>query len=646
MPPERAQWRSIVLRPGIVSLLLAAEVGLIGTIIALWVLSDKRTGFVNVGFHGSGSAIFSVQGALDRGQPLLWTSLPVIVLTLYRLFREAVVGALVVETPFIELLKSSSVLRTKIRKSIYLDYRTSLGIIAWYKALKNGHTFLGLCMLFSFVVSLALVPLAGGLFAEREELSATDATFSLLSTLDRTTDTTLVDYGRFFDIVSASWVFNASYPSGTEGHFPLPRIASVQGRKNYTISLPVTTSQLSLDCQVISDANTTTKKKTENLKDQAFSAIDRDCLISGDIGMASNEEVYHLNALSQQDCPEVAGRTRMVLFGVPVDSSGEIQDSTLISCIPSYWTVNGTVDVVRTTGFNGRLTETPSFSESSRSIEELPDIKRQQFEEGIARVQSINVGSKVNTPDRLAELVARYIDSHGLEFADDNLIRAASTVYPAVYTMLCLDKFYPLLTQPIQQEGVLHIPENRLRVVEPVATAMLVFLAILIVESIYLIIYLHKHPSILAEEPIGLIGAANLLHDSNISRLVAKFHDEPGFDGRLRRPLKQDNKKRDNKKQDKANKKKEKVNMKRNKADKKEAKTKASNTDDSLLDGECWVEQEPESWRLKILVESRTVDAPFPEHAFSAHQKDSALHAPHATRYDSGQQTHTVASLV
>lgn len=620
MPPKRVQWRSIVLRPGIVFLLLLAEVSLITAIIVLWVVSHIHAGFINVGFRGYGSALFSVQGALDRGQPLLWTTLPVVVLTLYRLFREAIVTALVVETPFIELHKSSSIRPTKIRKSIYVDYRTSLSIVAWYKALQNSHTFLGLCMLFSFVVSIALVPLAGGLFTEGEELTATNATFNLLSTLNTTADISIVDYGRLFDFVSASWIYTAPYPSGTDGRFSLPRIAPTKNLKNYTISLPATTSQLSLDCIVISDATITTKTETDNIALRAFSATDRDCSISGDIAMGSNN-AYYLGAFSLQDCPEIAGRTRMVLFSVPVFSSGVTQDPTLISCIPSYWNVNGTVSVVRSTDLTGRLTERPSFSETSRVIHELPDAKRKQFEQGVINVQSINIGSKVNAPDRLAELVGRYIDSNGLNFTEENLISAASTVYAAIYTMLCLDQFYPPLAQQFLQEGVLRIPENRLHIVEPVAIAMLVIFVILIVEIIYLMIYLHRHPSILVEEPIGLVGAANLLHDSNISHLVAKFHHEPGFDGRLRRPVTQ-------------------VNTTRK-------KTKTPNTDDGLLNRECWVEREPGSWWLKIVVESEAVDAectqPFHEHAYSAHQRMPDPYASHALWHVTEQGTPSAA---
>jgi hypothetical protein len=591
-------------------------VSLVGGIIALWVLSDVHTGFINVGFRGSASAIFSLQGALDRGQPLLWTTLPTVILTLYRLFREAVVTALVVETPFIELHKSSSERPTKVRKSIYVDYRTSFSIVAWYKALQNSHTFLGLCIMFSFVVSIALVPLAGGLFTEGEELSATNAAINLLSTFDPTVNISIVDYGRLFDTVSASWIHTAPYPARTEGHFALPRIGPTQYLQNYTISLPATTSQLSLDCKVISGAAFTTEAETTNIARKAFSAIDRDCAISGDVAMGYTFPSY-LKAFSEQNCPDVAGRTRVVLFYIPPSLSGNMQDPTLISCIPSYWIVNGTVSVSGSTGFTGRLIETPSFSETSRVIEELPDLKRQQFEQAVIRVQTINIGSKVDAPNRLAELMARYIDSKGLDFTEESLIEAASTVYAAIYTMLCIDQFYPTLAQPIQQEGILRIPENRLHVVEPVAIAMLVVLAILIVETAYLIIYLHKHPSILAEEPIGLVGAANLLHDSNISCLVAKFHHEPGFDGRLRRPVTQANTTWE--------------------------KFKIPNTDDGLSERECWAERDPTSGRLRIVVKSKAMGPecprPLHEHTFSAHQRNSAPHAAHAQRHATGQRT-------
>jgi hypothetical protein len=565
----------------IVTLLLLSELVLIAGIIALWILSALHAGFVNVGIRSSNSSDFSVQGALDRGQPLLWTALPTLIFTLYRLFREAVVSALVVETPFIELHKSSNTHHTKVRKSIYVDYRTSFNIVAWYKALRNRHSFLGLCMLFSFVVSLALVPLAGALFTEGGELLASNAAVDVLSIFDPSVDITFLDYGHLLDTVSTSWIDAAPYPAGTDGTFPLPRIKPTQDPQNYTISSTAQTSQLSLDCRFVDDATIVTEAKTENRFQTNFSAIDRDCAISEHI-LATSVNIPNKNyfkAISELDCPVWAGRTRVVFFYVELSSSGEFQNSTLISCIPSYWNVNGTVSVIGITGSTGRRIETPSFAERSRVIEELPEPKRRQFEQGITGVITVNIGSVVNTPSRLAELVVRYIDSRNLELTAEDLVEALSTIYAATYTMLCVDHFYPTLVQPVHQDGILQISKNRLHVVQPVAIAMLAILTLLIIETIYLIIYLRRHPSILAEEPVGLIGAAKLLHESNIPCLIAKLHDDPAFNGRLRGENIQDSTTR--------------------------KMSEISHMDDQLLDLDCWVEQGTAFGRWKIVVESK-----------------------------------------
>ena len=161
----------------------------------------------------------------------------------------------------------------------------------------------------------------------------------------------------------------------------------------------------------------------------------------------------------------------------------------------------------------------------------------QQFESGIMNVMTINTGSEINSPNRLAELMARYIAAKGLERSDTALIEAATTIYAAIYTMVNVEYFYPDLPSPIQRQGVLRIPENRLHVVPYAAITMLVILGMLVAETGCLFWYLFRHKNILAEEPIGLIGAANLLHNSNIRGIVSSFHSDRDFDGRLRRPL-------------------------------------------------------------------------------------------------------------
>ncbi|PVH77317.1 hypothetical protein DL98DRAFT_638531 [Cadophora sp. DSE1049] len=535
-PRKRETWRSLTLRKWVLGLLLTSEIALFCGIIALFALSILRSGFVNVGRQSISDPAFSFRGAVERGRPLLWTSVPTLIFMLYRIFRGSVIDSLIVETPYMELNKATIAHPTKVEKSVYLDYRTSFAVVAWYKAFKNQHRFLGSCMLLSFVVSIILVPLAARLFAEGEELLPTDATINLFSAYEPPYNMSDIDYAGLMDAVSASWIHNASYPPGTDGTFALPQISPARNRQNYTITLDVTCPQLSLDCQAISSPATSTKIETDSIIRTKFSAIDRGCSISGDMLSRSQWSAY-LRAFSESSCAESAGTSRVFFFYASYSgSSGELDGTTLVSCIPSYWNVTGTLNVISNVGFTGRF-EIPAFSPKSPKVTQLPAFARQQFESAIMNVMTINTGSEINSPNRLAELVARYITAKGLERSETALIKAATTIYPAIYTMLNVGYFYPDLPSPVQRQGIIRIPENRLHVVPYASITMLVILGMLIVETVCLICFVFRHESILAEEPIGLIGAANLLHNSNISDVVSSFHSGRDLDGRLRLPL-------------------------------------------------------------------------------------------------------------
>ncbi|KAG4440625.1 hypothetical protein IFR05_003884 [Cadophora sp. M221] len=534
---ERKTWRSLTLRNWVLALLLTAEIVLFCGIIVLYFLSLQRSGFVNIGTQSISSAAFSVKGAVERGRPLLWTFLPTLIFVLYRMFRESVISSLIVETPYMELRNTTRTRPTEVEKSVYLDYRTSLAMVAWYKAFKNQHRFLGTCMLLSFVVSLILVPLAARLFAESEELLPTNAMINQFSAYEPPLNMSRIDYAGLMDAVSASWIHNASYPSGTDGSFAFPRVSPAHDGQNYTITLDATSPQVSLDCQAISSLVTSTQIETDNIVRTEFSADDRGCSLSGDMLSGPGWSTY-LGAFLESNCDSSAGTSRIYFFHTSYSSSsGQLTNSKLISCIPSYWNVTGTLDVVSNVGFTSRRVEVPAFSPETYSATELPAFARQQFESAVMNVLTINTGSEINSPNRVAELVARYMTAKGLERNETALMEAATLIFPAIYTMVNVRYFYQDLTSPIQQQGLLRIPENRLHIVPYASITMLAILGILMAETVYLIWYVAHHESILAEEPIGLVGAANLLHGSNLRNIMSSFHSDPDFDGRLQRPL-------------------------------------------------------------------------------------------------------------
>ncbi|ETI26233.1 hypothetical protein G647_03010 [Cladophialophora carrionii CBS 160.54] len=584
-PDRRKRWRSITLRLWCVPLLLLAEVALIIGIGTLFALSRQRTGFVEVGFGERSLDISSFPGALRWGQGLLWTTLPVLIIGLYKLFRDAVVAALVVETPYIELARTSRDRPVKARKSVYLDYRSYFAIVACGKAWKNKHYFLSICLVLSFVEALGLVPLTARLFAAREELLPKEATINVLSAFDTSAPLGNADYGALMDAVSASWINESPLPRGTDGDFAFSRITPTQPGTNFTISAPTNASRLTMDCTEVpmSSSNLNVVDETDSFVTVSFSTTDRGCDIEGSIPASTDGDDF-LEAILTSKCPDAAGNSRIGFFYGAVSTTGDLSNSILVSCIPTYWSAPGTLTVVTTnSAFSGRVVETPKFNASSYNVQDL-GIPAQQFEQGVMTVQTFNPATSsagnTNAPLRLAELIVRRIEALGQSYSAESLINATNRIYPAIYTMLALTYFYPELSQPVAITGTLAVPQNRLHVVPPVAIAMLVILAILLASTGYLIFYLHYHPSILAEEPVGLLGAASLLRQSNIADIIEKYHQQDDFDGRLSRELPKN-----------SNSASKEMSSKKAKKKQKKKKKKKQHLDDQLKETWCWVER-------------------------------------------------------
>lgn len=566
------QWRSITLQPWCVPLLLLTELALIIAIITLFILSRRRTGFVDVGFEERSVDFSSFQGALEWGQGLLWTTLPVFIIGLYKLFRDAVRTALVVETPYIELAASSPGNAVEARKSVYLDYRTSFAIVAWWKALKNKHYFLSICLVLSFIEALVLLPLTARLFATREELLPKTSSVNVLSVFDKSAALGNADYGALMDTVAASWINESPLPRGTDGDYAFSRITPIQTYENFTISVPTNASRQTVDCEAIptSSASFNTVDESDDIFTVSFSATDRGCSIEGSIATNSESKDF-LEAVLTDECSAAAGRARIIFFYGLLSSTGDLSSSTLVSCIPTYWSASGNLTVVTTNNsFNDRLIESPKFEATKHEAQDL-GITAQQIEQGIMNVQTFNPAAagagNTNAPLRLAELVVRRIQLLNQTYSAQNIINATQRIYPAIYTMLTLTYFYPELATPMEVSGTLAIPQNRLHVVPPVAITMLVILIILLCSTCYLIFYLHTHPTMLAEEPMGLLGAANLLHGSNIPGIVEKQRRHDYFDGCLSREL-----------------------------------SNKTHLDDDLKEAACWIQRGPRPYDVTIMM--------------------------------------------
>ena len=535
----RKTWRSLTLRPWVLILLLSTEIGLLVGIVILLVLSKQKEGFVKIGTQKTTEPVLSYEGIVQRAKPLLWTSVPTLIFTFYRIFRDSVVTSFVVETPYMELYKTIQGRKTKLRRSAYLDYRTYLAPVALSKAFKNKHLFLGTCMLISFLVSIILVPLAARLFAEGIELDTMTTSINMLSSYMPPENMSIVDYAALMDAVSASWIYGASYPSGTDGTYSFPRVSPKEARENYTITVDTSSPHLTLDCALVGSPITSFEQATADTGQIKFSGDDRGCAISGTANFGSAWNTY-LRAFETHSCDESVGPIRLFYFYATTQNAGREPDhSAIVSCIPAFWNVTGYLDVVSTVGFIQKRVEVPAFTATSHEVVELPGFSDQQFTYSIMGVGTLNPssGADINTPNRVAELVARDIAAKRLVLSEAMIIDSAKIIIPAIYTMMNVQYYFPDLAIPAQQEGILRVPENRLHVVTYAAAIMLVILGMLIIETICLFIYVHKHHTILPEEPVGLVGAANLLHYSNIPQIIDTFYQRPEFNGRLHHEL-------------------------------------------------------------------------------------------------------------
>jgi hypothetical protein len=237
---------------------------------------------------------------------------------------------------------------------------------------------------------------------------------------------------------------------------------------------------------------------------------------------------------------ESVGAIRLFYFYATAQKAGREPDhSAIVSCIPAFWNVTGSLDVVSTVGFTQKRIEAPAFTATSREVADLPSFSEVQFAYSIMGVGTLNpsAGADINTPNRVAELVARDIAAKNLVLSESMIINSAKVIVPAIYIMMNVQYYFPDLPISAQQEGVLRVPENRLHIVIYAAATILAILGMLVVETICLFIFLRKNPTILSEEPVGLIGAANLLQNSNIPQIINTFHSHPEFNGCLHREV-------------------------------------------------------------------------------------------------------------
>ncbi|KAH8667928.1 hypothetical protein BGZ60DRAFT_564229 [Tricladium varicosporioides] len=549
------EWKSWKIKYPYLSVLLMMTLSLIATIIALDIVSRKNNGFAPL---TNAPGFLARDPAVERAiwaQGILYTSFPAFIMTLYRTLWESTVAAFADRQPYVDLNKDKG---RPAKATIMLDYKTEPTLWAYVLAFRNGHYLLGLCLLTSTVLGFLVVPLVAFLFTTDTFISSTILPVSILTTFN--SGVVFPDFRSSLNTAAAMRLQDARGPPWTDGEFAFPKFIPSTRIGDGNASIETVAYSSVIKCEYMPESNYTKvviPPGTPGFPTEAttiqITANDRGCEIVGQISVPTISEFPEIPGMpgppvlsspqnmlklwSTLTCSADDGWSRLsILTARQVSSSSGITNFSLISCIPSYQTTSGTLVAKISASsepslknFAPRLLNATNFR---------PDILWRIFENNMPEFNCFDQLSNVDADEFMRNVyniaAKRLPDSPLLPEA---IIHAASTLWSTTFAVLASTELFTPSSPPMNGTGIYSTEMNRLVVVSPIAYIILSILTIVALLNISLFFYSNQE-SILLEEPVGLVGAAGILHGSIINKMFDEFVKEPGFDGRIAASMK------------------------------------------------------------------------------------------------------------
>jgi hypothetical protein len=527
---EAVKWPSLILFG-------VFDIALVIAIIVLTVKSSTEHGFVTI---PSTKITAPSLGALAFRDPInfnvsldigiLWTTLPNLVFALFAAHWAWIACAIAERQPYVELRTRGG---AEARNSILLDYRVTPVVLRWRTAFKKSHNAIGAMTLLSVMLTYITAPFAARLF--------TTQVVSVPKTIPVVYDTEFkdsnlnrqIDWRPILNVVAATLLYQGKNIAWTNdqyafrpfsNHSGIPASADIEAKSTGFASY--------VNCALIKDYNITLKKTPSSRAGKvAISGNDRGCSFAQEFPVSSTQKTY-LKSTSVVDCSAQAYYSRMVFSAGSYSSSSPnlLDDISVISCATGYHQVDGNL---RVSTLN-RSPSVHSFDETSQ-----PETSRPyywlNFEQEILGPVTFNPQSSSSTSD-MGSLILSYAQKlrPAEPLSSKALIQSISTVYTATYINGVGFHGFSSVSKPETSTGEAFIPTTRLFVVRWVAYVILAFLLAAFFFDIWATIYVYKRPSILTEEPQGLLSVAAILHKSGLSRVITSIRNEPDFNGEIR----------------------------------------------------------------------------------------------------------------
>ncbi|KAH8898271.1 hypothetical protein GQ53DRAFT_881303 [Thozetella sp. PMI_491] len=492
---------------------------------------------------------------------LLWTTVPTWILSLHAAAWSSTVKELHKALPIIELMRedvpsTSLGSRTKgawntitswfghrqpgpsltpgstAKKTMLLDYERYWPIKDAFMAYRNQHYVIGTCMLIKVLLFLA-TGFSAAIFSIGS--ASSNSTASVVSDLyfDDWTYGTLPDMQSTFDVVDTTLITNlTTFPWTSPTHSFQP--FSVQNstktprpplRGNLTASTLAYYS--SLDCVRFTRDNVsisvTDSGTPEGVNQTIFEFNDRNCGIVGRLSLTSYQRRY-VQTWTNVGCPGYAGHPghgdpwRLGIIAGDLDESSDIffANLSIISCIPSVWNASAEVTI---------LADEDDFGQVVSAMVGSPaQIRPLQISSLLRTFPEYQISEPVGDPnttvklDSFSRLVYKYAGSRNHEdfFTTDVLADSIPAVFNALFGVFTTSAAYSKSDTVLEANAIVTAPDQRLFVTEIPAMCVVGIMAVCVVGTFWVGLYVFVHQKALVRAHDSLFGPA-LLFQHNLN---------------------------------------------------------------------------------------------------------------------------------
>ena len=521
--PVPREWRDNWLHPGRLAVVFLATLSIIAAIATCCVISLSKNGLVQVSDSTITIANYQV------GPALAWTTLPVLLITLYGMAFGAVVAACSDRQPYIELWAQDQDIGATLNQSILLDYRAHSKLTQPWIAIRNKHLLLVFAITFTSIVNILLTSLTAYLFDAAVVDTNVPRAVTQNTTFNPAGFTYLTDLVPIFDIVSSSLVYDGTPPAWTTFSYSLLNFSNPATPKgnigSSNFSLETMAYSANLDCSVLDESE---YNLTYGSLGWQFSGLDRGCQLTKDLligGLGSQNFTYYMQSFANIDCDIDAGQSCLVVLAAANfnQSLTVLTNITAISCTTAYFNTSGTLDVK----LDLTSSATPAIQNfTAGSTTQMTDPRPEFWKdfESLLHEASINDGTATTSATDFGRSILEYtevIDPQAY-LSPDTLRNSTMSIFTAVYaTMSRIFLVQP--TVAVSVTGTLSISSTRLFVVTPISYTIIGILCAVGLITIWICIYVRKHKSILYEEPKVLLGSATLLCNSDLGPKVIEM---------------------------------------------------------------------------------------------------------------------------